>query len=58
MRHMPSLDSVVRIDFCGAMLHYFAKILGCMVTIPSVLAILWETHRFLGLTVAHEKAQE
>ena len=48
MCYMPGLDNIVLIDFCSAMLHYFARILGCMVPMPSVLAILWDTHRFLG----------
>ena len=47
----PSLDNVVLIDFCSARLHYFAKILGCNIPMPSVLAILWDTHRFVGLTM-------
>ena len=46
---MPSLDNVALIDFCVAKLHYCARILGCIIPMPSVLAILWDTHRFLGL---------
>ena len=49
---MPSLDNVVLIDFCR-MLNYFARTLGCMVDMPSAWAILWDTHGFSGLTVAH-----
>ena len=50
---MSSSDNVAPIDFCGAKSHYFARILGCIIPVPSVLAILWDTHRFLGLIMAH-----
>ena len=41
---MSSLDNVALIDFCGAKLHYFAQILGCIMPMSSVSAILWDTH--------------
>ena len=56
--HKPSLDNVALTDFCSARLHCFAWILGCIIPMPWVLAILWDTHRFLALIIAHQKAQE